>query len=440
MILSVAVHSEQSSYREKLLEHLFIGEGAPGDWRNVKMPLRTPFLRGVMVLVFASGLGFAQPGSAQEKDTGKKITLKFPKLPKDRRDQPAATTIWLPKDYRPERVYPLYVWLRGSDGDNHPAKGQGLVNPNKFVQLGLPYPKTAKDRDDPKLIGNFPAVWKYHQPMLEEVFRAVPNVHPRLRVVAGFSNGGHCIDGLLSLPSCEFRHLFNVFVLADGGLARGDYRGLQNSFAYICWCEKEPSNKDSATKVLSKATKAKMPVKGEEMKGISHSFPPEHRKSVNQWIEKEVLPVVAKRELAFAESAERTGRVGEAMQALRGLETIAVAGYGAKVKALRETCETHADNDWQKLKAQIGSSPSDKDRKAAADFRRRYAGTKAADEAATVALPLAQKELKALKADLEDPMKRTTALARLRQLEQDWTGTALGRECWKLSQSTKEKK
>ncbi len=400
----------------------------------------TPFLRGTLVLAFATGLVWNQPAGAEDKEAGKKITLKFPNLPKDRRDQPAQTTIWLPKDYRPERVYPLYVWLRGSDGEHHPGSGQGVVNPDKFVQVGLPYPNSARDRDDPKHMGNFPAVWKYHQPMLEDIFRAVPNVHPRLWVVAGFSNGGHCIDGLLSLPQCEFRKLFNVFIFADGGEARGDYRGLQNSFAYVCWGEKQPSNKEWAVKLVSKATKAKLPVKTDEMKGIGHEFPPAYRKSANRWLEKEVLPVVAKRELALAEAAERAGRVGEAMQALRGLETLAVAGYEAKVKALSETCETHAANDWKKLQAQLGSPPSDKDLKAAADFRRRYAGTKAADEAAAVALPPAQKEVKGLKADLGDSAKRTAALARLRQLEQDWTGTALGRECWKLAQSTKDKK
>jgi hypothetical protein len=407
---------------------------------RVKMTPVPPFLRGAMVLAFATGLAFAQPGSAKKKDTGTKITLEFPKLPKDRRNQPARTTIWLPKDYRPERVYPLYVWLRGSDGDNHPGTGQGVVNPDKFVQLGLPYPNSARDRHDPKFIGNFPEVWKYHRPILEDVLRAVPNVHPRLRVVAGFSNGGHCIDGLLSLPACEFRSLFNVFILADGGEGKGDYRGLQGSFAYVCWGEKGLTNKEGAIEVVKKVTRAKMTVKAEAMKGIGHEFPPPYRRSANHWLETTVLPVVAKRELALALAAERAGRVGEAMQALRGLETMAVTGYDARVKALGETCETRAATDWQKLEARFGSPPSDTDRKAAADFRRRYAGTRATDKAAALALPLAQKQFKAIKVELGDSAKRKPALARLRQLEQDWTGTALGRECWKLSQSTKEKK
>ena len=61
----------------------------------------TPFLRGAMVLTFATGLVLNQPASAEDKDAGKKITLKFPNLPKD-----PPRTLWyccrvLPRNSRP---------------------------------------------------------------------------------------------------------------------------------------------------------------------------------------------------------------------------------------------------------------------------------------------------------------------------------------------------
>ncbi len=33
--------------------------------------------------------------------------------------------------------------------------------------------------------------------MIDDLHRVVPNLDTRLRIVSGFSNGAHCIDGLL---------------------------------------------------------------------------------------------------------------------------------------------------------------------------------------------------------------------------------------------------
>ena len=134
----------------------------------------------------------------------------------------------------------------------------------------MPYPKGANNPGQANMVGNFPVMWRYHKAMLEELHRVIPNINLDFRVLAGFSNGGHCIDGVLGIGATEY---FNTFILADGGGAGGGgkYRPARGCHMFICWGEKSP-NKAASPSVITKAKKAGMKIKAVEMKGTGHKF------------------------------------------------------------------------------------------------------------------------------------------------------------------------
>ena len=118
--------------------------------------------------------------------------LEFPNLPVDRRGHAAETTVRLPSKYDLRHKYPLIVWLAGGEGGNAPASAGNLVDQDKFIMAGLPYPKGANCPRQANKVGDFPTIWAYHHAMLDEIHKVVPNINRDLRVLAGFSNGGHC--------------------------------------------------------------------------------------------------------------------------------------------------------------------------------------------------------------------------------------------------------
>jgi len=135
------------------------------------------------------------PGSAPvvAVTPGAIIPLSFPNLPKDLTGQPATCNLRIPDEYQPGMPVPLLVWLSGGTGGNQPTGGYVMVDKSKFAILALPYPSTAPAPREALGGGKMEAIYAYHQAMLAEVQRILPNIDPRIRIVAGFSNGAHTI-------------------------------------------------------------------------------------------------------------------------------------------------------------------------------------------------------------------------------------------------------
>jgi len=229
---------------------------------------------------------------------GASLKFDFPELTVDRYGAMAACHLTLPADYDAKRKYPLVVWLGGGEGGNTPNKS--FLPEGDFIVVGLPYPKGANNPAQANMVGDYAKVWTYHRFMLDEIAQLIPNIDKSHSIIAGFSNGGHAIDGMLRLSGKpKLTDYFSVFIFADGGgtvySSKGSLPDLKGKFAYACWGGEKGSNK-LATGQLPKALKAKgATVVGSEMAGVGHSFGESEHPKVAEWLEKVALATPAKK-------------------------------------------------------------------------------------------------------------------------------------------------
>jgi len=230
--------------------------------------------------------------------SGAALKFDFPELTVDRKGAMAACHLTLPADYEATKKYPLVVWLGGGEGGNTPSKA--FLPEGDFILVGLPYPKGANNPAQANMVGDYAKVWAYHRFMLEEIAKVIPNIDKSRSIIAGFSNGGHSIDGMLRLSSGpKLTDYFGIFILADGGgtaySSKGNLPDLKGKFAYACWGELKGSNKPN-TSLLPKALKAKgATVVGSEMTGVGHSFAETEHPKVAEWLAKVALATAAKK-------------------------------------------------------------------------------------------------------------------------------------------------
>ncbi|MEY4482695.1 MAG: hypothetical protein RL693_147 [Verrucomicrobiota bacterium] len=219
---------------------------------------------------------------------GATFFLEFPDLAPDRHDAPTKMQVTIPTTYDPAKKVPLVVWMEGGDGSNTNGTAQAIVDSAQFVCVGLPFPKGANNPNQANMVGDYKSIWKYHKTMLDALIKVVPNIEPRLRIVGGFSNGAHAIDGILD-EGKGYTDYFNVFVLVDGGGHSNSWPKNGNQFACVLWGETSPANALGQNN-RDLAKRAKMEFMAEEMKGVGHAFPEEYRPKVKDWIMKTVMP------------------------------------------------------------------------------------------------------------------------------------------------------
>ncbi|MCB1062809.1 MAG: hypothetical protein KDN20_07805, partial [Verrucomicrobiae bacterium] len=218
---------------------------------------------------------------------GDTLTFEFPELPKDFRGKPAAFSVKIPASYDPSKPVPLMIFLGGGDGGNEPGAAVGLTK-GEFVCTALPYPDDGRNPAQANMVGDFDHVWKYWKPMLAKLMEAVPNLDPKLRVIGGFSNGGHAIDGVLA--ESEFSTFFTAFFLIDGGGALPSrYRDVRDKHCYIAWGTKSP-NATNSEEVVSRAKRGGMIVVESPMEGLGHAFPDSEKTKVIEWLYSTVIP------------------------------------------------------------------------------------------------------------------------------------------------------
>ncbi len=229
---------------------------------------------------------------------GASLKFDFPELTVDRHGALAACHLALPADYETAKKYPLAVWLGGGEGGNQPSGA--FLPAGDFILVGLPYPKGANNPAQANMVGDYAKVWTYQRFMLDEIAKVIPNIDKSHSIIAGFSNGGHAIDGMLRLSSGpKLTDYFGIFIFADGGgtdySSKGTLPNLKGKFAYACWGSEKGSNK-LATSQLPKALKAKgATVLGSEMAGVGHSFAETEHPKVAEWLAKVALAAPAKK-------------------------------------------------------------------------------------------------------------------------------------------------
>ena len=229
---------------------------------------------------------------------GASLKFDFPELTVDRKGALAACHLTLPAGYEAAKKYPLVVWLGGGEGGNTPSGS--FLPEGDFILVGLPYPKGANNPAQANMVGDYAKVWAYQRFMLDEIARVIPNIDKSNSIIAGFSNGGHAIDGMLRLSSGpKLTDYFGIFIFADGGgtdySSKGNLPNLKGKFAYACWGGEKGSNK-LATSLLPKAFKTKgATVLGSEMTGVGHAFAETEHPKVAEWLAKVALAPAAKK-------------------------------------------------------------------------------------------------------------------------------------------------
>ena len=218
---------------------------------------------------------------------GANLTFEFPELEKDFSGKPAAFSARIPQNYDPAKPVPLFIFLGGGKGTSSPGGAVTLTN-GDFVCVGLPYPNSGRNPRQSNMVGRFDNVWNYWKPMIAKLEEAVPNLDPKIRIIGGFSNGAHAIDGLLGEE--KFTSAFSAFVLIEGGGTQGGtYRGARDRHIYYAWGEKSPIAAHART-VLSRAKRGQMKIRYNEMKGVGHQFPAAEKTGVKSWLYETVLP------------------------------------------------------------------------------------------------------------------------------------------------------
>jgi hypothetical protein len=222
---------------------------------------------------------------------GETIVLEFPDLPKDKKDAVAACKIRLPANYDPTKPMPLLLWFTPGQGGNDPKGGLPLVDGNTWAVAAMPYPTNATLPQYAVGDGQMSIIRNYHMTMLKKLIATLPNVDPKLRFAAGFSNGAHCVGTYLAEGEREFIDYFRGFVIIEGGCTRQDAKKtLRNSYAYLAWGEAAGNTEGYMAGMKAAVKDGHLKVTSRGMPGIGHGFPAAEQAEVKNWIEKVAVP------------------------------------------------------------------------------------------------------------------------------------------------------
>ena len=126
-------------------------------------------------------------------------------------------------NYDPGRKHPLLVFLNGGDGGtgSNPGVARSISAEKDFVCISVPLFK----KTDPKSPGgdyvmrdpDARYMWPFFRVMLAKLEELVPNIDPAHRVLGGFSNGAHAVQGLIDGSDGEIARRFSAFFFVEGG-------------------------------------------------------------------------------------------------------------------------------------------------------------------------------------------------------------------------------
>ena len=249
-----------------------------------------PIVLVAATLLLASSVCLAQ-SALPSLAPGAWFTVRFPDMPPtlfaawNNRPDPAQMTVFLPRNYDPQRKHPLLIFLNGWDGGNagNPGIARALSEEQDFVCVAMPL---FKERLDPSAPANTRAIlvqdadcrfaWPYYRTMLQKLDELVPNLDPAHQILSGFSNGAHTVAGLINESDGEVARRFSGFLLGDGGggLRRFD---LLKGKPLLMVCGLWRPNPDPPLAVGVKLTIYRM-------REAKHAFPASEYPAVREWL------------------------------------------------------------------------------------------------------------------------------------------------------------
>jgi hypothetical protein len=259
--------------------------------------MRIAALTLAALILGASAGCLAQPGPPQLAP-GRWFTIPFPDMPPtlfdlvNKRTDPAQMTVFLPRNYAPQRKHPLLILLNGGDGGNasNPGLARTLSEEQDFICVALPLFKVnldpaAADNAPPLLIvrggdGNYS--WPLYKAMLARLDEVVPNIDPAHRILGGFSNGAPATAAVLDGSDGEVAQMFSAFMFVEGGGKLQHYELLKGKqFLMVSSNAKSLPRAQEITEA-AKAAGAQTTLIFEDIG--QHGFPPASYPAVREWL------------------------------------------------------------------------------------------------------------------------------------------------------------
>ncbi|MEI6502781.1 MAG: hypothetical protein WCP21_17365 [Armatimonadota bacterium] len=236
---------------------------------------------------------------------GSTFTLKFPQMPPTLAELmapqgiPPMMSVYLPRNYDPQRKHPLLVYLQGWDGNraDSPSYPRLIAQEQDYVCVIMPLFKRNLDPADPV---NTPPVmiirdedgkfaWPLYQEMLAKLEAAVPNLDPDRRILGGFSNGAHMVGELIDQSNGEIARQFSAFFLVEGGGRMQRYDLLKGKRLLLLYGN--PKALARIQQMHDSGTAAGVEATIHEMPGVGHAFPPEQFPAVREWLRASASPL-----------------------------------------------------------------------------------------------------------------------------------------------------
>jgi hypothetical protein len=245
-----------------------------------------------------------QPLEAGWQKPGRSRTFTFTKLPQTlwslgqpvENKQAPAVTVQLPTNYTRKQDFPVLVFMGGARGESghHAILPKSIVGTEDFILVSMPMFKLPEDIENDRPNPNVHPLaitpvqtgllWSAYEPMLEKVFKEVPNADRTRAFFGGFSNGAHATAALLNDETAGpgLRDYFNHFLFVEGGhflrltmsLPDADLLFMQGQHR-APWLEKvaEPLQWN-----------VRIGVEVRTMPGMGHAFPPSEKRWLENWI------------------------------------------------------------------------------------------------------------------------------------------------------------
>jgi predicted esterase len=327
--------------------------------------------------------------------------------------EPLFNVVWLPKDYDPERAYPLYVEFQPQGAK--PGTWQLRQMSENAIGLGMSYVQTTDASMRNMSVIQVPIQAATVQWALR-MFRV-----DRTRVLCGgFSGGGWAASESALQP--QFRALSTHFVIMGAGL-RGQLANPYDLSLFVgdpvfLAAGTKDMNHDWMRRALDALTAAKLDVTSIEEPDVGHEVGPKTRERQAAWFATFDPSVHAAEWLADAKKQLDDKAVADKTPALKQLAAVATLGPksdpGKEAQSLLEAREGAAlaayDHAWDELRARRYP-----------EAEKAFAAALAAAQKAKSArlVPLCQKGLQSV-ADwrcLEEAMTARAALADGRPVE-----------------------
>jgi hypothetical protein len=300
-----------------------------------------------LAMLLPAGLAIAclLPAGAAEPDPrvkpGGQFHIEFPQLGASESSATTRMGVWIPSDYTSDRKFPLLVWFGGGAGGDNPGPARQIVGDEGFVCVGLPYQKG--------LVWKTP--WSFYEPMLRELEKAVPNIHPRQRACAGYSSGGAAICHSMVAADSGFRDYFHAFMPGGAGWVMGDFSPLRGRpiFAFMGASD---TRAGEFRKIEGAAKSARADITYLEYEG-GHVMPNKHFPEMREWLIHKVvlrdLPELRKSMQAAVASREY-GRAFRAADEIRSVTPRDSADH-AEALATIERVKPHGEELARKVLA-----------------------------------------------------------------------------------------